>query len=171
MEVAKKGSQKEMQHWCKGAAHVGGSLLVFSNRGPFGQTRIVYCRRLPKTPRRILCLLTDASQVRFSIQKRRQACKFGAQVLTCTPTNKCVVCDDLYRFHKRSGSHVHFCPHPPPTQKTTLSARSVPSRLLWPCSHRLYVIAWRLGCHHWRATLMRLHIQTHLIARLGLFIC
>ena len=66
-------------------------------------------------------------------------------------------------FHMRLGSHVHFCPRPrsehvstgqashPPTRGTRLCVSSVLSCPLWPCTHRMCVIAKRLGSLHWLA--------------------
>ena len=82
--------------------------------------------------------------------------------------------------HKGSGSHVHVCPRPcsstcrwarHPTHRhkgTTLSVQSVLSCPLWPCAHRMCVIAKETGlsplagtCSRTWAFLRRLHIQAH----------
>ena len=66
-------------------------------------------------------------------------------------------------LRKGSGSHVNVCPRPcfehqsmgeacnPPTQRTTPTVWSVLSCPLWPCYHRMCVMAKGLDSHRWLA--------------------
>ena len=75
-----------------------------------------------------------------------------------------IVCVQLHLFVAQGvGSYIHFCPRPCRStsrwarlsthrrQGTTLCVQSVLSCPLWPCSHRMCVIAKRLGCLCWHA--------------------
>ena len=94
--------------------------------------------------------------VRFESCRNAQLC----HVLFCVLSDafRCVVCScfALYRIKLAnsiaSGSYVHVCPRPclstnrwtrPVTHRHRgpHSAKSVPSRPLWPCNHHMRVIA------------------------------
>ena len=91
-----------------------------------------------------------------------------------------LVCLFACLFYKESGSYVHVCPRPclstyrssqarnPPTQRTTLCVQPVLCCPLWPCDHRMCVIAKGTGlsplartCSRIWTFLRRLHVSVH----------